>query len=290
MFELGAWKPLITALVMPPVPWLVLMLVGVRLILPRRGLGYTVVLLAVAGLWLSNCVGTAIWLQNTVLRPPAPVLGEVQDRLAQEGRAYAQRVAQARRQGQTAPAPTVGIMVLGAGLVPRAPEYGVTDLSPYSAERLRYGVWLSRQTGLPLGMTGGVGWGQKDVHDGPAEAEVGARLAAQMYGVPLRWVESASADTRGNAAGSVALVAGEGVTENGLVTEAWHMLRARRAFEQAAVRWAQREGKPVPVITPAAMSYWGKEAGGALDWMPSMSGMVDVRLVCHELLGMLAGQ
>jgi uncharacterized SAM-binding protein YcdF (DUF218 family) len=289
MFDLSVCKPLVTAFLLPPVPWLVLVLVGARLILPRRGLGYTGVLLGVAGVWLSSCAGTAIWLQNQVLRPPAPVLGEVQARLTQQGRAYGQLVAQARRLGQPLPSPTVGIMVLGGGLISRAPEYGLTDLNHFSAERLRYGVWLSRQTGLPLGMSGGVGWGQKDKHDGPAEAEVGGRVAAQMYGMPLRWIEAESSDTRANAANSVALLAGQGVTEIVVVTESWHMTRARRDFEQAAVRWAQREGKPAPAITPAATGYWDKHAGGFEDWVPSMIGIMDVRLACREMVGLLAG-
>ncbi|RZI82920.1 MAG: YdcF family protein [Rubrivivax sp.] len=287
--DLGAVKPLLSPLLMPPVPWLVLVLVGARLILPRRNLGFAVLLLGVAGLWLSSCAGTAAWLQNHLLRPPPPVLGETQARLTAEGQAYAQQLRLATRQGRPPPSPTVGIVVLGGGLVPRAPEYGVTDLSHFSAERLRYGAWLSHQTGLPLGVSGGIGWGQKDVQDGPAESEVAGRIAQQMYGVPLRWIEKDSADTRGNAAGSVSLLAGQGVTEIVLVTEAWHMRRARRAFEEAAAKWSAREGKPAPQITPAPTKYWGKEMGAVMDWVPSGAGMVNVRLACHELLGLLAG-
>jgi uncharacterized SAM-binding protein YcdF (DUF218 family) len=289
MMELGAAKPYFDALLLPPVPWVVLVLVGARLILPRRGLGFFILLLGVAGLWLSSCSGTANWLQKQVLRPPAALLGDEQMRLTAAGRAFAQEVALARRQGRAQPTTPIGIMVLGGGLIPTAPEYGVTDLSHFSAERLRYGVWLSRQTGLPLGFSGGVGWGQKGVQDGPAESEVAGRVAQQMYGTTLYWIEKESSDTRGNAAGSVAMLAGQGVTEIVLVTEAWHMPRARRAFEQAAAKWAAREGKPVPMITPAPTGYWGRESNGVRDWLPSGVGMINVRLACHELLGMLAG-
>lgn len=289
MQDLAAWKPLIGALLLPPVPWLVLVLVGARLILPRRNLGFFLLLLGVAGLWMGSCSGTATWLQNSVLRPPPALLGEAQDRLTAGGRVYAQQVALAQRQGKAPPQPTVGIMVLGAGLVPKSQEYGVTDLTHFFAERLRYGVWLSRLTGWPLGVTGGVGWGQKGVQDGPAEAEVAGRVAQQAYGLPLRWIEKDSADTRGNAAGAVTLLADQGVTEIVLVTDAFHMPRSRRAFEQAAASWAARAGKPAPVITPAPGKFWGKDANSILEWIPSGSGMVNVRLLCHELLGMLAG-
>lgn len=289
MFDLGSWKPLIGALLLPPVPGLVLVLVGARLILPRRNLGFLILLLGVSGLWLGSCTGTATWLQNQVLRPPPAVRGEVQDRLSAAGSAYARQVAAATRLGRTPPEPTVGIVVLGAGLMPASREYGVADLSHYFAERLRYGVWLSRQTGWPLGVSGGVGWGQKDVQIGPAEAEVAGRVAQQAYGATLRWIEKDSSDTRGNAAHTVSLLAGQGVTEIVVVTDAFHMPRARRAFEQAAASWATRAGKSAPTITPAPIKFWAKESNTALEWIPSGAGMVNVRLACHELLGLLAG-
>ena len=62
LFELlgiQAWKPILTALILPPVPFLVLLLVGARLILPRRGLGWFLIVLSVAGLWLAHCTGAA---------------------------------------------------------------------------------------------------------------------------------------------------------------------------------------------------------------------------------------
>ncbi|MES2088393.1 MAG: YdcF family protein [Pseudomonadota bacterium] len=289
MIDVGSLKPWLTVLVLPPVPWMVLVLVGARLILPKRGLGYLVLLSGLALMWLSACEGTAVWMQNHWLTPPAPLLRGEQVRLSLQGQVHLQQGAQARRMGRALPTPTTGILVLGGGLVPLAPEYGVTDLSHFSAERLRYGVWLSRQTGWPLGFSGGVGWGQKKIQEGPGEAEVAGRVAQQMYGQPLRWIESDSSDTRENAARSVALLAGQGVTEIVLVTDAWHMKRARRAFEQAAMHWAARERKPVPVITPGAMGYWSLDAGSALDWMPSSSGLTNVRAACRELLGLLMG-
>ncbi|RZL01519.1 MAG: YdcF family protein [Rubrivivax sp.] len=289
MQDLGAWKPVIGALLLPPVPWLVLVLVGARLILPRRNLGFLVLLIGVAGLWFGSCSGTALWLQNQVLRPPPAILGETQDRLSAAGRAYAQQVALANRQGRTPPSPTVGIMVLGAGLVPKAPEYGVADLPHFFAERLRYGVWLSRQTGWPLGASGGVGWAQKGVQLGPAEAEVADRVAQLAYGIPLRWIEKDSVDTRGNAAASVAMLADQGVAEIVLVTDAFHMPRARRAFEQAAAAWAKRAGKSAPLITPAPTKFWTQDSNPVLAWMPSGAGMANVRVACHEWLGLLVG-
>jgi len=180
-------------------------------------------------------------------------------------------------------------VVLGGGVVPRAAEYGVSDLSAPSAQRLRYGVWLSRQTGLPLGFSGGLGWAQQGSQQGATEAETAARVSAQMYDWPLTWVESDSADTRGNAHASVNMLADQGVGEIVIVTDAWHMPRARRAFEASAAAWAQRTQRPAPVITPAPMGFWGREGRPVLDWLPSHAGMTQVRQASHELLGLLAG-
>jgi hypothetical protein len=56
----------------------------------------------------------------------------------------------------------VAIVVLGGGMEALAPEYGVSSLRATSLERLRYGIWLGRETGLPVAFSGGVGWAQLD--------------------------------------------------------------------------------------------------------------------------------
>ncbi|MBC8056499.1 MAG: YdcF family protein, partial [Rhizobiales bacterium] len=142
-FGIESWKPVLTALLLPPVPFLLLMLIGARLILPRRGLGWFVILLSIALMWLGTSSGTAQLLSQFVLKPP-PAL--TTDRITEL---------------KSAKTPTA-IIVLGGGVEPFAPEYGVGNLAHPSLERLRYGVWLSRETGLPLGFSGGVGFAQPD--------------------------------------------------------------------------------------------------------------------------------
>jgi hypothetical protein len=63
--------------------------------------------------------------------------------------------------------PRTAIVVLGGGRRLLAPEYGVATLTPRSIERLRYGVWLARETGLPLAFSGGVGHGAKPARPKP---------------------------------------------------------------------------------------------------------------------------
>lgn len=288
MFDWGMYKPVLTALAMPPVPFLVLILLGARLILPRRGLGFVLVLMGVSGIWLASCQGVARLLQDHSLRPAHAVLGAQQTRLTAAGHAYAQQVAAARRSGRgDAVTPPGAIIVLGAGREVLSPEYGVSDLSSSSVARLRYGVWLSRQTGLPLGFSGGVGWAQKTSSDDAPEAEVASRIAAEQFGWPLRWVESSSADTHANAARTVSLLAEQGVREVVVVTHAFHMPRAQREFEQAAQHVsAQHPQWPQLKVTPAPLGFWQPGERAALEWIPSIEGAFNVRLALKELLGM----
>src|SRR5690349_20764362 len=64
-----SWKPVIGALMLPPVPLLLLVLIGARLLLPRRGLGWLVILVGVVLLWLSTCTG-AVRIVNRLLPSP----------------------------------------------------------------------------------------------------------------------------------------------------------------------------------------------------------------------------
>lgn len=285
------YKPVLTALVMPPLPFLLLILVGARLILPRRGLGYLILLCGVLGVWASSCQVSAVWLQDHALRPAPSLLGLQQARLESLGREYAQQLALAKRAGHTGVlVPPAAIIVLGAGREPLAPEYGMSDLSVSSLNRLRYGVWLSRRTGLPLGFSGGIGWGQKSAHVDASEAEVAARVAEQQFGLPLRWVESTSSDTRGNAARTVALLADQGVREVVVVTQAFHMPRAQRAFIEAAQHEAANHpDRPFIKVTPAPMDAWKMGERTVLDWLPSAEGMTNVRGALKECLGWLVG-
>ena len=260
MFGIEAWKPVLTALLLPPVSLLLLMLIGARLILPRRGLGWFVILLSVALLWLSTCIGTAQLLSQFVLHPPAAM---TTDRI---------------KELKASKVPTA-IMVLGGGLEPFAPEYGVSSLTSASLERLRYGVWLSRETGLALGFTGGVGLAQRDAK---AEAQIAAQIAASEYNRPLKFVEDNSRDTRENAARTFALLRPLGIKHIVLVTHGWHMPRAVRAFEVAAAGSGIR-------IEAAPMGLARNTETPALTWMPSSKGTSDVRSILRELLGRLAG-
>ena len=137
MLGIESWKPILAALILPPVPFLVLILIGARLLLPRRGLGWLLIFTSVVLLWLSACSGAARGLAQLFLQPPAAMSFD--------------RVRELRAEVQAKK--PVAIVVLGAGVEPFAPEYGVSSLLYPSLERLRYGLWLAGG-GIMPGMAG----------------------------------------------------------------------------------------------------------------------------------------
>ena len=259
-----AWKPVLTALALPPVAPLVLLLFGARLLWRQRASGWGVVGLSAALLWLSGCTGAARLLANELLRPPAALTTS--------------RIHQLRAQV----GPSTAIVVLGGGVEGFAPEYGAANLQHASLERLRYGVWLGSQTGLPVAFSGGVGWSQTAAE---SEAYVASRIAADEFKRPLKWAEDRSRDTRENAVNSVALLKLSGVKHIVLVTHAWHMPRALRAFEDAA---AATPGASIR-IESAPLGLARRNDTPVLDWIPSPTGVVEVRQILRELAGRLAG-
>ena len=265
LVELGieGWKPLAASLLLPPVPLLLLLLAGAALLWMRRAFGWLLMALGLAGLWLAACIGTAEALAVWLLRPPPALQAAQIEALKRDVRANRK----------------VAIVVLGGGRKAYAPEYDRAGLSRWSMERLLYGMWLAGKTGAPVAFSGGVGWAAQP--GGETEAQIAARIASTQFDRPLRWTENESRDTRENAARTVELLKHAGVHALVLVTHGWHMPRALRAFEQAS-------GGALSV-TAAPMGTASGDERSALRWMPTTNGLVEVRYVLHEALGLLAG-
>jgi uncharacterized SAM-binding protein YcdF (DUF218 family) len=253
-----SWKPIVGTMLLPPLPMLVLVLVGARLMFRRRLLAWFLILLGVLSLWLA-CTGAVSGMLTRVLTRPPPALTEAQLQSLK---------------GQ----PKTAIVVLGGGSRPYAPEYGMSSLLPRTMERLRYGLWLSRATGLPVAMSGGVGHAARE---GPSEAEIGARIAEREFGRPLRWTESASRDTRENAQRTVAMLRADGIQRIVLVTQDFHLRRAMLNFEKAAA--GQLEIVPAPMDLPQSTGLTWR------DWLPNASRMQDTAFALHEWIGRMAG-
>lgn len=270
---LAPYSIYILALVLPPGCLILLLLIGMRQIGPRPVIGMTLVIVCCMGLWLTSTLGFARAAHDFLLKSP-PGLGPTNiERLAAEVRN------QPKAEARTHPA--VAIVVLGGGLVPRSADYRLSDLHPRGLERLRYGLWLSRVTGAPVGFSGGLAWGTPP--ESTPEARVAERIAREEYGQQLRWIEDVSRDTRENAGRMVPLLRQSGVRKIVLVTHVEHMPRALRAFHEVM--------GPNPIeITPAPMGLIDARAQGAQAWLPSVAGVYESRMALRELLGLALGR
>ncbi|MEP7282170.1 MAG: YdcF family protein [Rubrivivax sp.] len=250
---------------LPPLPLIGLVLIGGLQLRRRAHFGWSLLLLGCVGLWFCATPAAGRLLRATLLHPPPALsLSEVEA---------------LRRAGPTAP-PTA-IVVLGAGRRALAPEYGTSTLNPTTIERLRYALWLSRQTGLPVGYTGGIGYGAEP---GPSEAEIAGRIAEREFQRPLRWVESRSRDTTENGMLMAPMLRDAGIRRLVLVTHDYHQPRALRAFTNAA----KHIGWTVEMI-PAPVGLHEPGPWQANDFLPGGAGFRDTWLVLHEALGLLAG-
>lgn len=170
------------------------------------------------------------------------------------------------------------IVVLAAGRMRRAPEYGGRDIPDYTAlARLRYAAHLQRLTGLPVLVSGGNGSSgvDPDVRDRAwTKADAMAAALREDFGVPVKWIEPRSRDTGENASYSAALLRADGVQRILLVTDAMHMPRAHAAFARAGL-----------AVIDAPTMFFGSRDSLLQGWVPSAEGMRQSWYAIYELLG-----
>jgi uncharacterized SAM-binding protein YcdF (DUF218 family) len=171
------------------------------------------------------------------------------------------------------------IVVLSAGRMQRAPEYGGRDIPDYVAlARLRYAAHLQRRTGLPILVSGGIG-AREAVRraDGGAGAMAFAMALAlrEDFGVPVRWLEGRSRDTSENAAFSAAILRADGVRRILLVTDAMHMPRSSAIFARQGLQ-----------VVEAPTVFFSRQPQRLSAWVPSAEGMRRSWYALYELLGM----
>lgn len=162
------------------------------------------------------------------------------------------------------------IVVLCGGVRRAAEEYGADAPSTLSLERARYGAWLAKSRGLPLAVSGGVVFG------GRPEAEVIGDMLVREFGVPVRWIEPRSRNSRENAQELAALLLPAGVKRVLLVTHGMSMKRQRRELVAAGF-----EVVPAPTVIQRFV------VDGLDDVLPSMSAMRGSYYAIYELLGNL---
>lgn len=231
-----------------------------------------------SSLFLVIAIGLALWRRWP--RAGRIVAGAGLAALALLSTNAGARLLVAPLEGMTAPlqAPersgAQAIVVLAAGRLRDAPEYGGRDIPDYTAlARLRYAAHLQRTTGLPVLVSGGsVGRNDDDRPDALADAMAAA--LREDFGVPVKWIEGRSRDTAENAACSAALLHAAGIKRILLVTDAMHMPRAHDAFARAGLD-----------VVSAPTMFFGRQPLRLGAWVPSAEGMRRSWYAMYELLG-----
>ncbi|WP_036165765.1 YdcF family protein [Massilia sp. 9096] len=168
------------------------------------------------------------------------------------------------------------IVVLAAGRLQRAPEYGGRDVPDYVAlARVRYAAHLQRITRLPVLVSGGGSSSNSDHGEpGYTYAQAMADALREDFGVPVRWIEGRSNNTAENAGYSAALLRKDGVKRILLVTDAMHMVRARAVFQRAGLE-----------VVDAPTVFFSNQKVPLQAWVPSPEGMRRSWYAIYELIG-----
>jgi uncharacterized SAM-binding protein YcdF (DUF218 family) len=163
------------------------------------------------------------------------------------------------------------IVILGGGISRNAPEYGGDTIGRASLERIRYGVYLQRQYGLPILVTGGYPQG------GIPEAEAMRDGIIKEFGGSVTWVERKSLDTAQNATLSAPLLKQNEINTIALVSHAYHMPRAVRDFEKQGL-----------VVFPAPMGFRTEGTVTLMSFMPQAGALSTSAHALNEWGGILA--
>jgi uncharacterized SAM-binding protein YcdF (DUF218 family) len=161
------------------------------------------------------------------------------------------------------------IVVLGGGAYFAAPEYGSDTVGTFTLARLRYAAHLHRELKAPIVLTGGAPLGNAG-----SEAEMMERVLADDFRTPVQWLEKKSHNTLENARFTWRLLNPAGIRRIYLVTNAWHMQRARFAFEHAGFS-----------VIPAATGFITRYQVTVVDFMPNASALGSTSWFFHELIG-----
>lgn len=233
-------RTLLKELMLPPADLLLLSLLGLVLMGHRPRLGRALLLVGLLSLWLL-CL---------------PIVGDALTRLASR---YPP-LDLARSNGAQA------VVILGGGgQRALAPEYGAPASGNVSLERLAYGSYVARKTGLPILVTG--------FH---SEAIAMGDTLQRNFGLTPRWVDAQSYDTFQNARNSTRLLRAAGIERILLVTHATHEWRAVHEFSAAGLQ-----------VIPAPTGIPGPETTmpPVFRWVPDPLALQASYSALYELLG-----
>jgi uncharacterized SAM-binding protein YcdF (DUF218 family) len=240
---------IVRTLALPPLSLLLLVAVGLILQRWRPRLGRAMVTVALVTLYILCTNMGAILLMHPLENMSTP-LSSSRDTGAQ------------------------AIVVLAAGQLENAPEYGGKDIPDYIAlARLRYAAKLQHETGLPILVSGG----NAPKNAGrESKAESMASALRDDFVTPVRWIEGNSENTAENAIFSEKILRQHGVRRVLLVTDAMHLPRAKLAFTQTGLE-----------VIAAPTMFFGAGSIELLDFLPSAEGIRRSRYAIYEWLGII---
>lgn len=236
IFEL---RVILRTLILPPACLVILGLIGLALARRYRRLGIALTAGSVAGLWFLSTPVIADGLER--MAGPYPALDFSRPIAAQ------------------------AIVILGGGGFRRtAPEYGGGPAPEYEMyDRLAYGAYAARHTGLPVLVTG----------NGPEAVTMRVSLSRD-FGVQTKWTDEAAKDTYDNAHDSARILRAAGITHVVLVTSDVHLWRAAHEFEMAGMS-----------IVPAPTDVWAPREMGAMRFIPTATALERSTGAVYNLVG-----
>ena len=232
------FKLLLKSVILPPTGLLLLAILGLLLVKRRPRLGRACLILAIGSLWLLL----------------TPRVSDVLSGLAEHYPPLDLRSA----------AGAQAIVILGGGgQRDMAPEYGGPAADSLLLERLSYGAYVARKTGLPILVTG--------FH---IEATAMQATLRRNFGIDPRWVDGDAFDTFSNAGDSARLLKADGIRRIILVTHATHMWRAVHEFTAAGLE-----------VIPAPMGMLAAREPGMFRYVPEVNALLRSCTAINELLG-----
>jgi uncharacterized SAM-binding protein YcdF (DUF218 family) len=246
----------VKTLLLPSSSFLLLSFVGLYRLLKKRTHGSTLLVSALSGLYLLSMPLISSYLMNIVEVPTHAVFAPLPQNQA--------------------------IVVIGSGLRGNAAEFGGDyTLNSRTLERVRYAAALAKKTTLPILVSGGNVFESKspDKPSVPAEATAMAEVLENEFNTPVQWRETKSRNTVENAIYSRKLLQPLNVDRILLVTHAFHMKRAKSAFEKV--------GFHVQVASTAYLSSADDDELDIFQFLPSAQAMLNSHFALHELMGLI---
>ena len=240
---------ILTSFLLPPASLIVLGILGIGLSLVWRKLGLWLATISLVGLLLCSLPVVSASLINT-LQNDAPIPADELEQKITEAEA---------------------VVLLAGGRRVLAEEYGDDTISSFSLERSRYAAWIVKRTNLPLIISGG-----RVRDEARSEAELMQELLQQEFiGIENCYVEEQSRTTYENAKFTARFLQQNNIRKIALVTHAWHMPRAKSAFEYFDIQ-----------VIPAPTAFYGRHLTVSINkFLPSANALKFSGLAFHEIFG-----